>query len=193
MPRGRRPGASTTRARILATARRKFADVGYERCTLRAIAADAQVDPALVMHFFGSKQQLFREAVGWPIDPSQVLGRVLSAADGDLGKRLARTFVELWEDAVTRDALLAVLRGALTQEDAARLVRATFNGGLVKQVARRIGGRERELRVELAAAQLVGMAVLRHVIRMEPLASASVPALVRRLAPSLNQQLGESP
>ena len=192
MPRGRRPGASNTRGRILATARRKFAELGYERCSLRTIAAQAEVDPALVMHFFGSKQQLFREAVGWPVDPSEVLKRVLSARDGGLGERVARTFVGLWDDAVSRDALLAVLRGALTQEEAARLVRATFQGGLVKLVAREIGGSQGELRVELAAAQLIGMAILRHVVRVEPLASASGAAIVRRLAPALDQYLGQA-
>jgi AcrR family transcriptional regulator len=148
-------------APILATTRRKFAELGYERCSPRAIAVQAEVDPALVMHFVGSEQQLFREAVGWPVDPGEVLKRVLSARDGGLGERVARTFVCSWDDAVSRDALLAVVRGALTQEEAARLVRATSQGRLVKLDAREIGGSQGELRVELRAAQLIGMAILR--------------------------------
>ena len=189
MPRGRRPGPSHTRQRILAAARQQFAAAGYERATIRAIAAHAEVDPALVMHFFDSKQRLFREAVGWPVDPGELIQHVLSAGNAGVGEPLARTFLQLWDDAATRDAFLAVLRSALTQDEAARLVRATFQGRLVRQVARAVGGQQSELRVELAAAQLIGMAILRHVIRVEPLASASAATLVRRLAPALNQHL----
>ncbi|MBV9131595.1 MAG: TetR family transcriptional regulator [Chloroflexi bacterium] len=189
MPRGRRPGSSNTRAVILDAARHRFARAGYDHATVRAIAADAGVDPGLVIHFFGSKQHLFREAVGWPIEPSDVIGRVMEVGAEDRPERLARLFVELWENASVRDALLAVLRSALTHEDAARLVQATFQAGLVRKVARAVGGREGELRVELAAAQLLGMAILRYVVRVEPLASAPPGAVIRRLAPALEQHL----
>jgi len=186
MPRGRRPGTNQTRQLLLSVARRRFAEVGYERATIRAIAADAHVDPALVMHFFDSKQQLFREAVGWPMDPAEVVQRIL-ATKRNRGVSLARTFLGLWDDPATRDGLLAVVRSALTHEDAARLVRATFQTRLIKKVAANLGGPQAELRVELAAAQLIGMAILRHVIYLEPLASASPATVVRLIAPALNQ------
>ncbi len=189
MPRGRRPGANDTRELVLAAARRRFAQAGYDGASIRAIAAEAGVDPALVLHFFGSKRQLFRQAVGWPVDPSEIAQRVLTEGQGEVGERFARMFLGLWDDDHMRDALLAVLRSALTQEDAARLVRATFQSRLVRHVAAAIGGDEGELRVELAAAQLIGMALLRHVIRLEPLASASPEDVVRRLTPALNQHL----
>lgn len=189
MARGRRPGSSNTRDVILNVARRRFAQAGYDHATIRAIAAEAGVDPGLVIHFFASKQHLFREAVGWPVEPSDVIERVLKAGAEDRPEHLARLFVELWENASVRDALLAVLRSALSNDDAARLVQATFQGGLVRKVARTLGGREAELRVELAAAQLLGMAILRYVVRVEPLASAPPTTVIRRLAPALDQHL----
>lgn len=193
MPRGRRPGTNNTRDAILAAARREFGEAGYQRATIRAIAAEAGVDPALVMHFFGSKRQLFREAVGWPIDPAEVVQGILSSANDDLGQAAATAFVKLWDNDRIRHSLLAVLRSALTHEDAASLVRATFQTNLVRHIARTVGGPEAELRVELAAAQLIGMAILRHVIRLEPLASASSSTVVRRLAPALNQHFAPGP
>src|SRR5919202_2219610 len=120
---GRRPGPSTTRGAILDAARRRFADAGYDGASIRAIAADAGVDPAVVLHFFGSKDGLFRAAVGWPFDPEVIAARVAADGPGGLGPRIARVFLGFWEDPRTRAPLLALLRSAMAHDPAARLLR----------------------------------------------------------------------
>src|SRR2546423_7004328 len=136
MPRGRRPGPSTTRDALLAVARRQFAAAGYAGTSLRAIAAEAGVDPALVVHFFGPKDNLFREVLGWPFDPALATERIMSAgaAPGRLGERLARFFFETWDDPTTGQALLAVLRGALIHDESARLLREFLGQQMFSQL-----------------------------------------------------------
>jgi AcrR family transcriptional regulator len=193
MPRGRRPGTSRTREALLGAARRRFAAAGYAGTTLRAIAADAGVDPALVRHFFGSKAALFRAALTWPFDPA-ALGRRLSAPGrSGAGERLAHAFLELWDGPETGQPLLAVLRGALTHAESAELLRQFLRGQLYRRLTEALGGAasqtEAELRVELAVAQLLGIAVLRHALRVEPLASAPAADVVARVAPALDHYL----
>src|ERR1700681_871588 len=106
---GRRPGPSTSRAAILDAARRHFAAAGYDATSLRAIAADAGVDAAVVLHFFGSKAALFREVVGWPFDPDQVVRHLAATGAESVGARFARFFLGVWEDPVTSAPLAALL------------------------------------------------------------------------------------
>lgn len=190
MPRGRRPGSNTTREAVLEAARRRFAEAGYDGASIRAIAAAAGVDPALVPHFFGSKEQLFREAVAWPFEPSALAPAILDGSAAGLGERLARVFLQQWEDPATRGSLLAVLRGALTHEESATLLRRFLRDQLFRRLAHVLEGADRDLRVELAAAHLLGVAIVRHLLRLEPLASASVDDLVTRLGPALDRDLG---
>src|SRR5205807_2346744 len=106
MPRtGRRPGPTASREAILAAARRQFAEAGYERTSIRGIAADAAVDAALVVHFFGSKEQLFRTAVTWPFDPTELVPQLLGPGAAGLGERLARMFLTMWDDHETSPQL----------------------------------------------------------------------------------------
>lgn len=160
-----------------------FAEGGYAGTSMRAIAAGAGVDPALAAHFFGSKENLFRQAVGWPFDPAELVRRVTGSDAGSRGERLARAFLEYWEDPDTRRRLLAVLRAAMTHEESAGLMRQFVRD----QMLARLGGL---FEVELAASQLVGIAVVRYVLRVEPLASEPVEDLVQRLAPTLDHYLG---
>src|SRR5690242_14376813 len=94
---GRRPGATVTREAILDAARRRFAEAGYDQTSIRAVAADAGVNPALVMQFFGSKEALFQAAVRWPFDPIEVAPHLVGQGRAGLAERLARTFLTLWE------------------------------------------------------------------------------------------------
>jgi AcrR family transcriptional regulator len=188
---GRRPGPSTSRDAILGAARRRFAEAGYDATTLRAVAADAGVDPAVVVHFFGSKEGLFRAAVGWPFDPSAVVARLVAGGPEDLAARAAGAFLGVWEDPATQAPLLALLRSAMTHEGSAALLREFAVRRLVGQVAGVLEGPEAELRVELAVAQLLGVALLRHALRVEPLASARVDELVELLAPALGRYLDD--
>ena len=190
MPRGRRPGTSTTRDAVLGAARSRFAEAGFDGASIRTIAAAAGVDPALVLHHFGSKEHLFREAVAWPFDPSALEPVILDGGSAGLGERLARVFFQQWDDAATRGSLLAVLRSALTHEESATLLRQFLRDQLLRRLASVLGGADRDLRVELAAAHLLGVAIIRHLLQLEPLASASVDDLAARLGPALDRDLG---
>jgi AcrR family transcriptional regulator len=191
MPRtGRRPGPSTTRAALLEVARRRFAEGGYDGTSLRAIAADAGVDPAVAVHFFGSKDALFRAAVGWPFDPAAVAARLAQVDADELGPTMARLFLELWDDPATGAALSAVLRSAMTHEASAALLRAFVGQQLFGRLGHVVGGPDAAMRIELAAGQMIGVAVLRYVLRVDPIASAPTEELVGWLGAALSRYLG---
>jgi AcrR family transcriptional regulator len=190
MPRtGRRPGPTSTRAAILDVARRRFAAAGFDATSLRAIAIDAGVDPAAVLHFFGSKERLFRAAVGWPFDPTAVAPNLVPVAGEGIGARLARTFFGYWEDPTSGPALTALLRSAMTHTESAALLREFVGHQLFSRMAGLVGGADAGLRVELASGHLVGVALLRYILRVEPIASVSVDELVARLQPALERYL----
>ena len=186
---GRRPGATTTRQAILDAARRRFAEAGYEHTSIRAVAADAGVNAALVMHFFGSKEALFQSAVEWPFDPADLTHHLLGPGPNGVSERLARAFLTLWDDPETGRPLLALLRSAMGEEGFARLLREFLVTQIFRHVADVIEGPDRQLRVELSAAHLLGVALMRHVLRTEPVASASIDQLVAWVGPVLARYL----
>lgn len=187
---GRRPGGADTRGEVLAAARRRFAHDGYEGSTVRGIAADAGVDPALVQHYFGSKRDLFKAAAAFPVDADALLPAVIAAETPTArAEALARMFFRVWEDETTRLQLLSVLRSAMTHEDAAALLRAFVATELLGPVAEALGVDQPALRTSLAAAQMVGLAMLRYVVQLEPLASASTETLVAHVVPVLELHL----
>jgi AcrR family transcriptional regulator len=186
---GRRPGASGTRDAILLAARARFAEVGYDRATIRAIALQAGVDPALVMHFFGSKQQLFLAAIELTVNPAEVVPALLEGGVDGLGERLARFYLGMWEDARTRDGVAGIMRSAFTHEDAAALLRGYLGSELFGRLVPSIEGPDPTLRVELAGAHLVGIAMARYVVKVEPLASAGVETVVAAVGPTIQRYL----
>jgi AcrR family transcriptional regulator len=175
---------------VLAAARTAFADRGFDGATIRGIATAAGVDPALVHHYFGSKDQLFLAAIEAPADPGDLLPEVLAGGPDDLGRNLLRMFLRLW-DGPARPAGLALIRSAVSNESMAKLVREF----LVAQVLRRVVGTldappaERDARAALVASQLAGLVLTRYVLRLEPLASASAEELVEAMAPTLQRYL----
>lgn len=187
---GRRPGGADTRAEVLAAARRRFAHDGYDGATVRGIAAEAGVDPALVHHYFGTKRELFVAAAAFPVDAARLRAAVM-AEDTPTGRAeaLARLFFRVWEDEATQWQLRSVLRSAMTHEDAAALLRTFVETELLGPVADALGVDEPALRVSLAAAQMVGLAMLRYVVQLEPLASAPTDDLVARVVPVLEHHL----
>lgn len=190
MPRtGRRPGPSTTRAAILQAARRRFAAAGYDATSLRAIASDAGVDPGVLLHFFGSKEGLFRAVVGWPFDPARVEPELIRPGREGVGARLARTFFGYWEDPTTGAALSALMRSAMSHAESSALLREFVAHELFARLAGLVDGLDAKLRVELAAGHLVGVALLRYILRVEPIASAGVEELVTWLEPALDGYL----
>jgi AcrR family transcriptional regulator len=188
-PPGRPPGGSGARERILDAARRGFAAQGYGAVTMRAVAADAGVDAALVHHYFGTKDQLFVAAVGFPVVPSSVAPQLLAGDPATLGERLVRLLISVWSDPDSRDRALAVLRSAMTHDQAAALLREFVSTELVGRVAPALPGPDPRLRVSAAVSQLIGMVFLRYVVRLEPLASASEDEVVRQFAPVVQNHL----
>ncbi|AVH57280.1 MULTISPECIES: TetR/AcrR family transcriptional regulator [Streptomyces] len=179
-----------TRDRILEAAREEFSERGYDKTSVRGIAKAAGVDSALVHHYFGTKEQVFEAAVEVVVAPA--LNAPAAVEEGPLdgiGERLTHFFFGIWENPATRTSLLAVLRSAVNNETAAAVFRRLVVAQLLRRIAERIDVPDAELRAELAASQLVGIAMLRYVIKIEPLASADVEQIIRRVAPVVQGHL----
>ncbi|MEU8863021.1 TetR/AcrR family transcriptional regulator [Streptomyces umbrinus] len=182
--------APAARDRILAAAREEFSERGYEKTSVRGIAKAAGVDSALVHHYFGTKEQVFEASIEVAFGP--LLRAPGSIAEGPLdgvGERLARFFFGVWENPATRKALLAIIRSAVNNEVAASVFRRLISAQLLRRVAAQLDTPDAELRAELAAAQLVGIAMLRYVIKVEPLASANPEQIIARVAPVIQAHL----
>lgn len=186
---GRRRGGGDTRQAIAEAARRQFAERGYEAATIRSIATEAGVDPALVMHFYGSKEALFAEVVQWPFDPDEAVAELLVGKRSAVGERLARLFVTTWDAEAGRNPIVALLRTALSQDSAARLFRDFLSTRFFAPLAEGLGIDRPELRTSLASSQLVGLGIIRYVMRFEPLASMDSEAVIAVLAPALQRHL----
>lgn len=189
-PSGRRPGPSGTRDAILSAARRRFAEAGYRRTALRAIAADAGVDQKLIAHYFGTKQQLFVTAIGLPIDPTAVLPAVLrDATEAQVAERLAWGVAQLLGDPQLHERLVAALRATASEPEIARAMREFFPGEVLAAVQDQLGPGDGALRLNLFGSQLVGILMGRDVIGVEPLASLPPDQVARAIAPTLARYL----
>lgn len=186
---GRPRGKTDTRNVILATARRMFAAAGYDKTSVRDVAAAAGVDPAMIRHYFGSKAELFRATMGWPFEPADIAARIAGGDHDQIGERLTREFFEAWEKPDSRAPLLAILRGAATHEESANLVRQFIQGQVYSQIAAGLAQPDGELRIDLAMSQLLGIAYLRHILQVDPIASTPVDELIRRVAPVISSHL----
>ena len=189
--RGRRPGTSGTREAILTAARRQFAERGYDRTSLRGIAREARVDPALVTHFFGSKQRLFVEVVELPFDPGQILPQVFAGEPATVGVRFAELVVSLLEDPDARARITGVVRAAASEPAAARMVRELLMREIWAPAASLLGADDAELRMNLVGSQVVGLVMARYVVGAEPLASLPADEVAAAIAPTLQRYLAE--
>jgi AcrR family transcriptional regulator len=187
--RGRRPGPSGTREAILAAARGQFSERGYDRTSLRSIAAEAGVDPALVTHFFGSKQRLFVEVVEFPFDPAEMLPRVLGGDPETVGIRLAELIVGMLENPEARARITGVVRAAASEPEAARMVRELLMREVWAPAAALLGVGDAELRMNLVGSQIIGLVMARYVVGAQPLASLSPEELVGAIGPTLQRYL----
>jgi AcrR family transcriptional regulator len=187
--RGRRPGDPNTRGRILEAARRAFARDGFRRTTIRLIAAEAEVDPALVYHYFRTKEDLFAAAVHIPFGPTTAVEGVFAPGVAGAGERLAQLFFAIWEAEPSREALLGQLRRAMSDPEGPVPMVEFVTGALLPRVASHLPGDDRELRVEMAVAQLLGIAFMRYALRLEPLASTPVQQVIAQVAPRLEDYL----
>jgi AcrR family transcriptional regulator len=247
---GRRTGDSGTREAILAAARTRFGDHGYAGASIRAIAADAGVDPALVHHFFGTKERLFAAAMRLPVIPGELIGAALASGARDpgrsLGEHLLRTVLSAWAVDEVRETFLGLMRSAVTSEQAAAMLREFATDailGRLAEVAGAAGGAggvdaagalyaseaagasdeegavdtdgasgtegavgasdaggavsasgadgvaEADFRAALVASQVLGLALTRYVLGLEPLAAASQDDLAAAIGPTLDRYL----
>jgi len=189
---GRRPGRQDTREAILAAARHAFAEKGFDGASIRYIATNAGVDPALVHHYFGPKDQLFLAAMQIPIDPGKIIPQIAAAGIDGLGERLVRTFLGIW-DSPAGGAGVALLRSAVRNEFATRLFREFITTQVMRRVLSHLDLDPAEVptRASLVASQLIGMAMMRYVIKLEPLASAPAEAVVAAVGPTIQRYLSE--
>lgn len=185
--------AEATAEAILAAARTAFGDLGFDRATIRGIAAGAGVDPALVHHYFGTKADLYARAIALPVSPSQVVAGVFTGEPSGLGERMTRFFFTVWEQPAAREPFLAMLRGAVGGNERATAGFREFVGhGMLGAVASHLEGPDAAVRVELAIAHLVGIALLRYVLEVEPIAGMPVEDLIARMAPRVQDLLAGS-
>ncbi|MEV5549338.1 TetR family transcriptional regulator [Streptomyces sp. NPDC052309] len=190
--RGRPPRTESagTRDRILSAAREEFSERGYEKTSVRGIAKAAGVDSALVHHYFGTKEQVFAAAIEVAFAPALNASEVIEHGPLDgVGERLTRFVLGVWENPTTRTPLLAIVRSAVNNDTAAAVFRRLIASQLLRRITARLDLPDAELRVELAAAQLVGCAMLRYVIKVEPLASEDVERIIARVAPVVQGHL----
>jgi AcrR family transcriptional regulator len=187
--RGRPPGRTNTRQDVLDAARQVFAERGYAAASLRAIAAEAGVDAGMVRHFFGDKDGLFRAAMQLPVDPAVMLPVLLQPGLDGLGERVVRFFVTVWESPETRGPFLALIRSVASHEESATMFREFVTEQVLGRLAAALDQPQAELRASLAASQLVGLAMVRYIVRVEPLASATVDDVVAAVAPTIQRYL----
>jgi AcrR family transcriptional regulator len=195
---GRPVGDSGTRAAIGEAARAQFADFGYHGATIRGIAAAAEVDPALVHHYYGTKEALFAAAMRLPVVPSEVLTAALSEGtpgQPGFGAHLVRTALTLWESDEVKETFLGLLRSAVTSEQAAVMLREFMSDSILGTVARVAGlGRppsqaEAEYRAAMVATQMLGLALTRLLLGLPAVAGASVDELAATVGPSVERYL----
>lgn len=187
--RGRRPGGPDTRGQILASARRSFAEKGFGGTTIRAVAVDAEVDPALVHHYFGAKDDLFLAALEFPADPRTLLPTVFEAGVDGAGERLIRLFLSVWDDPHARMALVAVVRTGLVQEAQDSLLRQGILRMVQQPLRAALPAAEADRRVQLVVSQMVGLVMTRYLLALEPLASMPAEELVAWVGPTLQRYL----
>ena len=188
---GRRPGdPEDTKADILVAARALFGEVGFERATIRAIAERADVDPALVIHHFASKQKLFLAAHEFPFDPADLFAEVEALPAGERGEAIARVY--LTGIFAAGSPGLSLLRTAATNEDAARMLSEFVSSALLVHADRLAPGPDGRRRMALAGAQLVGLVFGRSILQLEPLVDADLDELIAAVGPVIQHHLDGS-
>jgi AcrR family transcriptional regulator len=186
---GRRPGRSGTRDAILVAARESFTASGYDQASIRDIARRAGVDPALVHHYFGTKQELFAQAVELPVDLVAVVEAFVRGDRDRIGERIVGLMLSVWDSRTDRSPLIALIRSAVTSENAARMLREFMVSVLFVRLAEALRAPDAPLRASLAASQMMGLLIARYVVRVEPLASAPAAQLVAAIGPNIQRYL----
>jgi AcrR family transcriptional regulator len=191
---GRPPGNTNTRDQILDSARELFARNGIKNTSIRAVAAGAGVDSALVHHYFGTKEQLFAAAVHIPIDPMDVIGPLRDVSVEELGHRIPSILLALWDSEVGA-SFIATLRSVLAGSEV-NLFGTFIRDVIGVEVGSRVDSPPGSglIRVQFVASQLVGIIMARYILKLEPFASLPAQQIADTVAPNLQRYLtGELP
>jgi len=187
---GRPPGdISSTRDQVLAAARRAFTDRGYIGASVRQVATDAGVDPGMIRHWFGDKAGLFRAAMEPTVDPDELLAGVFDAGPDGLGERLLRRLLVVWDAAGAHSPMIILVRSAVSHAESTLLLRTFVSEQILGRLSGVLGGPDGALRASLVGSQMIGLVMARYVVRVEPLASAPVDAVVAAVAPTIQRYL----
>ncbi len=186
---GRRPGPTTTKWAIEDSARKLFAELGYDRTSVRQVARCAGVDPGLVTYFFRSKWELFLAVVELPVDPAVLIDSVVSGDQATAGLRLATAMIDILDDEVRRRPMVGMMRAAMSEPEAAKLVREFLTRNVVQPLAERLGADDAAYRASLCMSQIVGLTVARYIIALEPMASYPRERVAADLAATLQRYL----
>lgn len=187
--RGRRPGGADTRDALLSAARTEFAERGFDGATVRIIAERAGVDPAMVNHWFGGKEALFTASLDLPVDPNVLIAQVVPGDPEHLGERIVGRFLTIWDHAGGGRPLAALIRSVASHETAARLMRQFVSRIIERRIVASVAPDHVDLRAALCATQIVGLGMIRYVLRLEPLASADHATIVAAVAPTVQRYL----
>jgi AcrR family transcriptional regulator len=186
---GRRPAGSGAREEIVVAARALFSSIGWEATSIRAIARRADVDPGVVLHYFGDKEGVFNEAMALPMQSGQALAEVAAGPRAGIGRRLVEFFLRIWEDPERREQMTGLVRGAMTSGHVAELLRQALTERVLAPVAEHLDAPDGDLRMSLCSSHLLGLGIERYVLRLEPLASLSAQQVADLVGPTLQRYL----
>lgn len=186
--RGRRPGGQDTRTALLDAARAAFIEQGYEGATVRAIAASAGVDPAMVNHWFGGKEGLFTASVSIPVNPARLIPQLLDGDREQLGERMVRSFLTVWDTAGGGE-FVALVRSVASHDSAVRMLREFVTTVVFGRLTRALDVDQPDLRATLCGTQIVGLGMMRYVVALDPLAAADHDTVVAAVGPTMQRYL----
>ena len=183
-----------TRQAIVEAARVDFAEQGYDGTSLRGIARRAEVDPALVHHYFGGKPQLFAAVMDIPADPAALISAVVEGPRDQVGEALVRTFLAVWDSDDGRQRFQALMRAAVTHDEATRMLREFLTREVFGRVVRSLAAdgeqsADLELRAGLAASHMVGLAMMRYIVEFPAVVDADHDELAALVGPAIQRYL----
>ncbi|MBO0982024.1 TetR family transcriptional regulator [Microbacterium sp. SD291] len=187
--RGRPRGGSDSRERIIAAAVDEFGEHGYDGSTVRSIAGRAGFDSALVHHYFGTKADLFAEAIGIPLRPDIDVPGILAGPRDEVGERMVRYILEAFEQPDVRRRGVMLMRTAIGSRLTTPLLAGFLTRELIGRIAKQLGVEDAELRATLVASQIAGLLLTRYVLKLGPIAAAPIDELVARVGPTVQRYL----
>jgi AcrR family transcriptional regulator len=186
---GRRPGTPETREHIISVARSAFGARGYAATSLRSIAKEADVDPGLLVHYFGTKEGLFRAALEITIQPNELFRGLEGLGSQEAAEQIIRRYLMMLARTEARDAVMGLVRSAVSNDHAADMLRELLLRGMITAIAPLIEKPDAPLRASLIVGQLMGIAMLKHVARAGVVVRASNEKLVHLVSPAIEQYL----